>query len=150
MIKIYKDEFKYLSFSDSIIFDMEIDLTHKNMKILLDGAYWHKPPEKIFDKGFMTFTDWEDISNDYWDGEQWISCSNPLGEPLQDLLEFEYENGIITMESFAKNIPGWIRWKIINPKCYAEFEESELEYWGHKYKEYLKELYGDKSKDTGV
>jgi hypothetical protein len=126
----YKDnDFINLSFGDSDILDMQFDSESKTLKLYLDGAYWHLEPKKVLDKGFLLFSNWQSITNEYWDGNNWIPCQNLKGEPLKDLLIFKYSDEAVVLESWAKNIPGWIRWKMMKPNCYGQFVDSDIECW---------------------
>lgn len=129
MIFLKGSDFENLSFEDSVVSKMEYDASSKALKIFVDIAYWHLDPKKIFGEGYLLFKDWESISNDYWDGEKWVNCEKQ-DEFFRDLLIFEYAKEVVNMESWRQDSPGWMRWRIVNPTCYGEFQESDLDYYG--------------------
>lgn len=117
-------EIEELFFADEDVTKMEFDPVNKRLKIFLTGCSELTQPRIDYGKGHLLFTDWDYISNDIWDGSKWIPIDNPLGEPFKDLLEYKFDNGTVELESFARDIPGWIRWKMENPKMSGEFDEN--------------------------
>lgn len=121
--KFKRNEIEELYFADYDVEKMEFSASKKVLKIYLNGCARGFPREN-FGRGVLIFSDWDSISNDLWDGTKWIPIDNPLGEPFKDLLEYKFDNGTVELESFARDIPGWIRWKMGNPKMSGEFDEN--------------------------
>lgn len=131
---IFQDlDFKKFSFRFSDISKIVFDREEKTLKLYIDFVYWNLEPKKILRNGIVLFSNWESITNDYYDNGDysdsgiWTPCQNSMSVQRQThLWLLGSDEEVIVIEYFAKDNPDLLRWRITKPSCHGVFEKSEL------------------------
>lgn len=109
-----------LSFPDSQIEGIDLDLSARRMALRVDGAWLDSEGGRSIGSGELVITGWDhlDIRVYEHDTDRWLKTGFT---PLRDICEFLVDSSTIVLRGFAKDSGLWTEVAVVGSQIHATY-----------------------------